>query len=266
MSPKARKRQKTKDTLSIEVDYPSEKHRMLANWAIKRGIEVNNVKPAELPGRGIGLVATKSIKEGQRIIFVPEKAMIKPDPDALNHVVHRSINKEESPQAHLTATLMLEALKGSESDWYEICQSVWPQQGDFDVCMLCSEDHQLNPLFEDVIPPSIKAPLDRLFKDLESDLGSARISIESKYERDNEFVPHQSDRFKASGLYHWMIANTRSFHWKPTGRKEGAMVICPYLDYMNHCPEGKGVRSSHRRCRLLLSVSIVQSDPIRQRV
>ena len=44
-------------------------------------------------------------------------------------------------------------------------------------------------------------------------------------------------------LYHWTIAHTRSFAWKPAGSKEGKMVMCPFLDYMNHCASGDGVRN-----------------------
>lgn len=41
--------------------------------------------------------------------------------------------------------------------------------------------------------------------------------------------------------YYWAIVNSRSFHWKPPGSKPGYMVLCPFIDYLNHGPSGTGV-------------------------
>jgi hypothetical protein len=41
----------------------------LARWAQDRGVELNGVAPRSLPGRGIGIVATKPLKVREEHYF-----------------------------------------------------------------------------------------------------------------------------------------------------------------------------------------------------
>lgn len=234
MPARASKRLKTSPSIaSTTMDTPS-KHATHTSWAESRGNQISGVVPASLPGRGIGLVATRRIKSGQRIIFVPAKAMLQPDIALLKKLnLHNA-----SPQAQLTASLM--AREGEKDEVYEMARSVWPTWQDFEACMLCSDGPDLNSnAYDGVIPPSVKSPLDRLLKDLRRDVDDISTAFSA--------ADLKAD--KQTLLYHWTIANTRSFHWKPAGKKQGSMVVCPFLDYTNHCPSGQGVRylpESHR--------------------
>ena len=71
-------------------------------WAKERGVEINGVKPQVIPGRGLGLVTTRALQDGDRLLFIPERAMFKPDRELLKR---ESLN-QASPQAQLAVSAM----------------------------------------------------------------------------------------------------------------------------------------------------------------
>jgi hypothetical protein len=93
-----------------------------------------------------------------------------------------------------------------------------------------SSEDELDGVLRKWTPPSVQKPLDRMLSDLKRDIES----VKHMHAPDDE-------AFDRDFLYHWMLVNTRSFHWKPQGVSQGAMIMNPALDYMNHCPNGQGV-------------------------
>lgn len=169
-----------------------------------------------------------------------------------------------SPQAKLSAYLTLTSLqlnpkagsptrsspqppKPETPEWYVRNRSVWPTPQDFRKCMIAwSAPPELAQL-KSLSPPSIRNPLDRLLQDLQRDIGSVahlfagQSSGGGKAPTPASPGQVQDEAWYEEFVYHWMLVNTRSFHWKPHGVGEGNMVMCPFLDYMNHCPNGTGV-------------------------
>lgn len=41
---------------------PGEVHETFTKWALENGVIANKVRPARFPGRGLGMIATGSIK------------------------------------------------------------------------------------------------------------------------------------------------------------------------------------------------------------
>ncbi|KAH0289148.1 SET domain-containing protein, partial [Aureobasidium melanogenum] len=219
--PPSKKRKTTKTSLDFDIP---EVHAAYVEWAIARGIEIHGVTPAVLPGRGVGLLAKENLKKGDVLFFVPEKAMIKP---GLAKLRKHKLTKLSS-QAQLAAYLTLEWK--SQSSTYVASRPAWPTPEDFTSCMLAwSPKDELDNLLRKWAPPSVQKPLDRMLSDLKRDIES----VEHMHAPDDE-------AFKREFLYHWMLVNTRSFHWKPQGVSQGAMIMNPALDYMNHCPNGEG--------------------------
>lgn len=137
-----------------------------------------------------------------------------------------------SPQAQLAAYLTLSAMASPQPDWYRESRAVWPSAEDFKACMIAwSAESELEVLRE-WAPPGAKGPLERLLVDLAKDGGDVGHLWEGK---------EGEEGWREEWIYHWILVNTRSFHWKPVGVKDGSMVMCPFLDYMNHCPNGLGV-------------------------
>lgn len=202
---------------------PSDKHAAFAAWARSQGVLVDGVEPASLPGRGVGLVTTRSIKKDERLIHVPESCMLAPASDLFLDECARQL----SPQAKLAATLI--GLRAAGDARYETCAGVWPTDQDFESSLAWykrSSAPEHMPLF----PKSLQTHLNRLVQDCQRDRNAISVMID-----DGQLKGRQDDFW-----YSWAIANTRSFSWKPSGRKHGIMVMCPFLDYMNHCPAGQG--------------------------
>lgn len=79
---------------------------------------------------------------------------------------------------------------------------------------------------QEKLPLSTKAVLERQQRDFQAD----KLAANKK---------------RKAFDYFWAIVNSRSFHWKPPGRNSkkngGYMVLCPFIDYLNHGPAGTGV-------------------------
>ena len=195
---------------------------IFTQWAKDRGVEINGVKPERHPGRGVGLVTSKHLKQGDRLLFIPEKAMFKPDPSLLK----REALDRASPQAQLAISAMLTF--GGEMASIKLWESVWPTRNDFEESMPMCWPAAL----QQQLPPSVHQPLERQLSDYQKDWNAAR---ELCNRRDLD-----EDDFK----YYWMIVNSRSFHWKPPRQKAGVMVMCPFIDYINHSPTGSSCHVS----------------------
>ncbi|KAF2214279.1 hypothetical protein CERZMDRAFT_95556 [Cercospora zeae-maydis SCOH1-5] len=221
----AKKRRRTSSTPQAQPP-PSpalpedNKHTLFTSWAESRGVQINSVAPTHIPGRGVGLLTTTSIKKDSQIIFVPEKAMFKPLSASIKPTSsQQTVNL--SPHAQLAISIMSACQDPSST--YHVWQSTWPTRADFESSM---------PLFwssglASHLPPSVQQPLERMRVDYERDLKSML----------NLHLDWKEREFK----YYWAIVNSRSFHFKPPGAKPGFMVLCPFIDYMNHGPSGTGV-------------------------
>ncbi|KAK0256642.1 hypothetical protein LTS16_006628 [Friedmanniomyces endolithicus] len=213
MPPRVAKRTKLsepKSPANVGIVPPEDKHAAFTAWSKERGVEIRHVKPAQLPGRGLGLVTTAKIKTGARIIFVPEKAMFKP----------YSFLTNASPQAQLAVSLLVDCIAAQPtiSTW----AATWPTDVDFEHSMPLRWPESLR----DLIPPPVEQPLRRQEEDLLKDLNSVHDFLAASELSDDDF------------RYYWFIVNSRSFHWKPSGGKVGSMVMCPFIDYINHAPSG----------------------------
>ncbi|KAK5000300.1 hypothetical protein LTR66_000832 [Elasticomyces elasticus] len=186
-------------------------HDDFTNWALKHDIQIHNVGPASLPGRGIGLVAQQNIKSGQLLVYVPVSAMAKPTKNEI-----KKIGMENAgPQAQLAASLMwnMHADPAQHEPWRACMPITWSAR------------------LLGLLPDNTSHLLKRQQGDFEQDYKSTAHANSAL----GTIVTRRLFR------YYWLIANTRSFHWKARGFK-GTMVICPYFDYMNHCTFGTGVR------------------------
>lgn len=238
-----------------------EKHTQYTQWAQDQSISITSVAPLPLEGRGIGLLATTEIKAEDKLIFVPEQSMIKTSSQFLK----KNKLQKASPQAQLAAYLTLASRQTPEPpEWYSQSRAVWPTLEDFRACMLAWSEVGDLEVLKECAPPSILSPLERLLLDLRKDEGAVehlRIEAEAQTGTDDENGVEENGEEEAKRswaeeyVYHWILVNTRSFHWKPHGVREGSMVMCPFLDYMNHCPNGHGV-SYHNLVNVIFTEKI----------
>lgn len=143
-----------------------------------------------------------------------------------------------SPQAQLAAHLTIAAQSWPRPEWYVNSRAVWPTPEDFKACMLAWSSKSELEVLKKWVPPGVAKPLERLLLDLDKDGKTVRHLC-------GEDDVKAQEAWTEEWIYHWILVNTRSFHWKPHGVCEGSMVMCPFLDYMNHCPNGQGVSWGH---------------------
>lgn len=203
-------------TMPSPIANQDDKHVVFTKWAENRGVEINGVAPSKLEGRGLGLMTTRKIKSGERMLSIPEKAMFKPD----SKLLKQQRLERASPQAQLAFSAM-SACKARETS-LGVWQATWPEAEDFwqSMPMCWSED------MRGKLPPPVQQPLERQLADYRKDW-TALADVCRKHD-------YSEDDFK----YFWMIVNSRSFHWKPPKGRPGSMVLCPFIDYMNHGPTG----------------------------
>jgi hypothetical protein len=192
------------------------KHSIFTQWAQDRGVKINGVKAAHIPGRGIGLQTTGRVKKGERLIFIPEKAMFKPDPSLPKHKGLENI----SPQAQLAVSAVLN-FQGNSGE-LEIWSDVLPSLSQFNESMPMLWPKSLLQH----LPPPVHQPLERQLADYKRDWGTVEALLKKEHFGEHDFK------------YWWLIVNSRSFHWKSPRAKGGIMVMCPFIDYMNHGPTG----------------------------
>ena len=145
-----------------------DKHALFTQWSQSRGVQIHNVKPASLLGRGIGLRTTAKIKQDERILFVPEKAMFKPNTKLVT--TSKGSATSMSPQAQLAISIMQEC-QNSESQ-YQLWKSTWPTHSDFKASMPLFWNSKL----QSHLPPSVHLPLDRQKADYHKDQESFKDS------------------------------------------------------------------------------------------
>ena len=197
-----------------------DKHGRFMQWAKERGVEINGVKPQVIPGRGLGLVTTRALQDGDRLLFIPERAMFKPDRELLK----REGLSQASPQAQLAVSAM--HAFGPPDSSLRVWIDTWPALDDFKQSMpMCwTRDVQ------QMLPPSVEQPLKRQLEDWYLDRNATRDICSKSGWSEDDF------------LYYWLIVNSRSFHWKPPHYGAGEMVMCPFIDYINHGPSGTTCR------------------------
>jgi hypothetical protein len=212
---KTKRKRVSESELSLQT-VPQDKHVIFTQWAQDRGVMINGVTATQVPGRGMGLVTTKRVKAGERLLFIPEKAMLKP-----NHQLLKDEGLTDvSPQAQLAISAMVK-FRSSDSG-FEPWLPTLPTFSDFEegMPMLCHGQ------IRKYLPPPVLQPLERQEADYARDEAAVRGFLKK---RDIEH------NFR----YWWLIVNSRSFHWKPPSGKGGVMVLCPFVDYMNHAPTGQ---------------------------
>ncbi|KAM0718118.1 hypothetical protein Q7P37_006450 [Cladosporium fusiforme] len=236
MSTRSKKRARLSETSAEAEPAPkaaspskeNDRHALFTTWAQEQGVEINSVAPQQLPNRGLGLLTTAPVKAGERMLFVPEKAMFKPVPATLKSAGLTQKPSTASPQAQLSLSALAKFSASDASSTsgpgLRTWQATWPTMQDFSASMpLCWPEDLVGQL-----PPAVLAPLERQKADYARDWEAVKGFCETK--------GWSEETFK----YYWCIVNSRSFHWKPSANRAGSMVLCPFVDYMNHGPTGSG--------------------------
>lgn len=201
-----------------------EAHEELLAWAISQGVKLTGIAPKRIPGRGIGLIATRAIKPEEVVLEVPTSCLR--SIDTVRKPIIRHLPKSISVHGLLAVDLALDA-----SSKYAVWNAVCPSPEDFNSMPL-------------VWPKELRALLPLAARDL-------LTKQEAKFVRDWAAVsvafPQQLD--EARYKYAWMLVNTRTFYYvnpKLKRRsKDDHMCLQPVADLFNHADEGCNVAFDH---------------------
>ncbi|KNG44269.1 set domain-containing protein [Stemphylium lycopersici] len=210
---------------------PGPEHTDFVAWAEDNGVEINGIAPARFKGRGMGIVAARDIKEGDKLVHVASKSLI--------HVALPSIKALNLPSTmtvhgKLAASLAM-WYTNKTAHPYTPWQAVWPTAADFQLTM---------PLYfpaslQAHLPPAATTLLTNQKKNLERDWLST--------------IPLNLAVDKETYTYTWLIVNTRTFYWDypdlsnaspllPKRRSKltanDCYCMCPFIDYFNHSDAG----------------------------
>ncbi|KAK0723961.1 hypothetical protein B0T21DRAFT_293899 [Apiosordaria backusii] len=212
----------------------------LIHWATDQGIEVHGIEAKMMPGRGLGMVASKDIEANERLIYVPTSSLrsLTTVRSKIRHALPPPApnNKGTPVHALLAADLTL------ETPFAAIKYSAW---------------HAIVPTRDEIFsslplawPPS---DYDKLHSLLPFQARTHLSKQKAKFEKDWELIrdvvfpalempPNRGTTYKQRFLYNWLLVNTRTFyHETPkTERlsKDDKMILQPVADLLNHADEG----------------------------
>ncbi|KAL7620989.1 hypothetical protein AAE478_008300 [Parahypoxylon ruwenzoriense] len=196
-----------------------EPHEALITWAIEQGVRLDGIAPERIPGRGIGLVATRAIEPEEIILKVPTSCL-------------RSVDTVPKPIARrLPKSLTIHGLLAADlaedrSSKYSVWNAVCPKPEDF-ISMPLLWPAELRAF----LPPTA---LDLLSKQ------------DTKFQHDWVTVSAAFPQLSEDSYRHaWLLVNTRTFYYV-NGRlkkrpKEDHMCFQPVADLFNHGDEGCNV-------------------------
>ncbi|OTB02869.1 hypothetical protein M426DRAFT_74354 [Hypoxylon sp. CI-4A] len=197
-----------------------EPHEELLAWATDLGVKLSGIAPKRIPGRGIGLIATRTIKPEEVVLEVPTSCLR--SIDTVRKSVIRHLPKSISIHGLLAADLALD-----NSAKYAIWNAVCPTPEDF-AGMPLVWPQELRAL----LPPAAQGLLTKQESKLIQDWAAVSAAF-----------PDQLD--EARYRYAWMLVNTRTFYYVNTKLKKRSaddhMCLQPVADLFNHGDEGCNV-------------------------
>ncbi|KAK3363597.1 hypothetical protein B0T25DRAFT_587507 [Lasiosphaeria hispida] len=203
----------------------------LLRWAKGEGVELFGIEPRRIPGRGIGVVATKDIQKDDRILHVPTTTLraIETVP---KHIT-KNFPKDARVHGLLAADLALETL--SPTSKYAAWNAVVPSQSDIFATLPLAWDPALHPF----LPPPALSLVQKQLAKFALDHASFQTSLPS--------LPSSPTVPRDTYLYTWLLTNTRTFYFETPRTlrlrlpRDDRMVLQPVADLFNHAAAGCAV-------------------------
>ncbi|KAH7176339.1 hypothetical protein EDB81DRAFT_864021 [Dactylonectria macrodidyma] len=186
-------------------------------WTEAKGVKLKGVEPQVLPGRGIGVVATRNIRANDVILSVPTRSLR--TIDTVPKAIVDALQPGVSVHGVLAAEMALD-----ESDDFAMWRTVLPTREDLEAGMPMMWPKEL----QELLPGRAKDLLERQT---------------ATFRRECEIVLKAFPDLKREDyLYHWVLVNTRTFYNSMPKMKayaQGDRLVCmPAADLFNHADQG----------------------------
>ncbi|TAQ84510.1 hypothetical protein B7494_g7176 [Chlorociboria aeruginascens] len=224
-------------------------HKEFTTWALAQGVTLNGIAPHMFPGRGLGILAEKTLEAGEEILHAPTPAL------RTAQTVPRSISKLLGPTTSVNGLLATElALNTPETraPW----RAVLPTRASFEECMPVLWHASLQAL----LPPSAAQLLENQKSKISADWSAVSIAFPTlSYEL---------------YLYNWLLVSTRTFFYtssrsaksrtktkKPLCRDD-CLALVPLADNFNHADVGCEVMFSPAGYRICTDRRVARGEEI----
>ncbi|KAI0879532.1 hypothetical protein GGS24DRAFT_486418 [Hypoxylon argillaceum] len=186
-------------------------------WAERKGVQIHGIKPARIPARGVGIIATRELEIDQEIMQIPATAIY--SFQSIPTDISARLPSDMPLHGLLAADL---ALKNSRTDapWTKVL----PTHADFAASvpfMWPKELHEYLPIVA--------------YRILEKQ--------QNKFQGEWDSVTKAFPKLERSEyLYYWFIINTRTFFYENDEMAqynwEDKLCLLPAADSFNHATDG----------------------------
>ncbi|KAK8100193.1 hypothetical protein PG999_010567 [Apiospora kogelbergensis] len=185
-------------------------------WAKLQGVQLNGIEPAKIPGRGIGVTASRSLKPGEVILDVPMQAVR--SLHAISKSVLQQLPAGLSFHGILAADLALDTTAGFDS-WKKLL----PSQTDFPLSMPFTWPEELQSL----LPKAVSNTVQKQHAKFKCQWAAVKKAFPSL----------NRDEY----LYYWLLVNTRTFYLEIPQLEafpwEDKLALLPVADLFNHAAD-----------------------------
>ncbi|KAM0322694.1 hypothetical protein ACHAQA_009285 [Verticillium albo-atrum] len=196
----------------------------LLDWSKTQKVVLNGISPNAFPGRGIGLISTRSIKEGETILEVPISAI-----KTLDDIPPTLRKKLPSPPDTTVHALLALDLATDASHYPSPWRAVLPSREDIATLPLTWDD-RLHPH----LPPAAREILSKQKTNFDKDFAACAAAVPGL----------DATEYKHA----WLLVNSRTFyHTSATIAKlpkEDHLSLQPVADLFNHAARGCAVSFS----------------------
>lgn len=189
-------------------------------WATSQSIRLDGITPKALPGRGIGMIATRDLKANETVLTVPTKCL-----RTLDNTPKSIKTKLKGATVHaILSTSLCFDIQDTPAE-FEAWKAVFPTKNDFITIMPLCWPQEL----AEFLPLKAKYLLKL-----------QRVKFEKDWTLVGTAYP---EILREDFLYAWLIMNTHVFyHTTPNTKrklsKEDHMVLQPVADLFNHSSTG----------------------------
>lgn len=241
------------------ITSPGSQHERFTKWARKQKIRINGVGPAQVSGRGLGIIAQRRIEAGEELVKVPASALLTMNSIPRNfRLAHGDISVHG-----LLASFL--AFGAAELSPYTLWRETWPSPQELEDSMpilwpsnwktahVRRNSGTVFPSPVWALPPAIGGHWGSW--EMLSHTDSSSGLLRQQERRLQEDWANASKVFPGETLekyrYYWLLVNTRSFYYDLPGAeyhqaRQDRMVLCPFIDYFNHQDHGVSIYSIQR--------------------
>ncbi|KAI0543747.1 SET domain-containing protein [Xylaria curta] len=201
----------------------------LLDWATSHGVKLNGIAPERIPGRGIGVLATRDIQADEIVLDVPTNCL-----RTLSTVPKARLRRLGGDKSSISVHGILAAdLALDVSDKFAPWDAVVPRPEDL-VGMPLTWHPDLQALLPKRAAELLAAQKDKFARDWD---GVAKAAFPELSRKNGEGM----DRYRHA----WLLVNSRTFYYldaalkrrRSTDRNDH-MTLQPVADLFNHADEG----------------------------